>query len=102
VSFYVGRDDLTNYRSKQTHLLVYSLLKQPRTVILLTHRHSLQALRYALPPELEIVEQKHFGLREIPGLPETVMQMLTGWMGETALGLCDLAVVEHRSKENAD
>jgi hypothetical protein len=100
VAFYVGRDDLSSFRSKQTHLLLYSLLKQPRTVVLLTHRHSLQGLRYALPPELQIVDERHLGLGEIPGLSESLMQKLTWWLGETSLGLCDIAVVERRREES--
>jgi 4-amino-4-deoxy-L-arabinose transferase-like glycosyltransferase len=96
VAFYLGRDDLRGYRSKETHLLVYFLQTHPRTVLLLTHRHSLQNVRYALPPELCIVEQRHFGLAEVPGLPTHWAERLTGLMGETSLGLCDLVVVEHR------
>jgi hypothetical protein len=98
VAFYVGRDDLSNYRSKQTHLLVYFLLRQPRTVVLLTHRHSLEGLRHALPPELRVVDEKHLGLRALPGLSEALMEKVAWWMGETSLGLCDLAVIERRDE----
>jgi hypothetical protein len=96
-SFYTDRADLQNYRSKQTHLLVRHLQDQPRTVLLLTHRHSLQGLRYALTPDLQIVDVCHLGLRALPGLPERLAQKFTWFMGETSLGLCDIAVVEHRS-----
>jgi Dolichyl-phosphate-mannose-protein mannosyltransferase len=95
-AFYIGRDDLQSYRSKQTHLLVRYLQDQPRTVLLLTHRHSLQGLRYALTPDLRVVDVRHFGLGAIPGLPEKLTQKLTWFMGETSLGLCDIAVVERR------
>lgn len=54
VSFYLGRDDLQNFRSKQTPSMIQQLLKQPRTVILFTHRHSLEALRQVLPPQLRL------------------------------------------------
>jgi hypothetical protein len=45
---------------------------------------------------MEIVHEVHFGLQEIPGVPRSMMKPLLGLMGETALGLCDVAVVEHR------
>jgi hypothetical protein len=97
-SFYLGRDDLQSYRSKQTHLLVHFLQDQPRAVLLLTHRHSLQNLRYALTPDLKIVQVQHFGLDPLPGLSHGVAQRLSVFMGETALGLCDVAVIERRSR----
>ncbi len=97
VAFYVGRDDLQSFRSKQTHLLVYFLQQRPRTVILFTHRHSLQGLKQALPPELHLVDEKHFGLGDLPGVPEAVAQKINWLMGETPLGLCDVAVVERKN-----
>ncbi|HEY8505286.1 MAG TPA: glycosyltransferase family 39 protein [Gemmataceae bacterium] len=88
VAFYFGRDDLINYRSKETHLLVQSLLARPRTIILLTHRHSLEALRQALPEGLQISES--VSLRHEPsGWP-----LLDRLAGDTPWGLCDIAVVE--------
>jgi hypothetical protein len=98
-AFYIGRDDLQSYRSKQTHLLVRYLQDQPRTVLLLTHRHSLQGLRYALTPDLRVVDVRHFGLAALPGLPDKLTQNFTWFMGETSLGLCDIAVVERRPHE---
>lgn len=95
-AFYVGRDDLQSYRSKQTHLLVRFLQQREKTVLLLTHRHSLQGLQYALTPDLRITDKRHFGLSDIPGVPEGIAQKLSWFMGETSLGLCDIAVVEHR------
>jgi hypothetical protein len=96
VGFYAGREDLRTFRSKQTHLLVYDLQQRPRTVLLLTHRHSLQALRHALPPELQVTGEKHLGLGELPGVPSGLSQSLTWFLGETALGLCDVVVIERR------
>jgi 4-amino-4-deoxy-L-arabinose transferase-like glycosyltransferase len=96
IAFYIERDDLRSYRSKQTPLLVQFLEQQPRTVLLLTHRHSLDGLRYVLPPDLEIVDQRHFGLGGLPGLSESAAQKISWLMGETSLGLCDLAVVQHK------
>lgn len=54
VGFYLKRDDLRNYRSKETPAMVQELLLQPRTVILFTHRHSLEGLREVLPPQLRL------------------------------------------------
>jgi hypothetical protein len=88
VSFYLKRDDVRTYRSKHTHLLVEKLRERRRSVVLCTHRHTLVGLRQALPGDLRIVEERHFGLDEAMG------ETLRGWMGETAMGLCDVAVVE--------
>lgn len=54
VAFYLGREDLRNFRSKETLELIRFLLEQPRTVILFTHRHSLAGLRSVLPRELRL------------------------------------------------
>jgi hypothetical protein len=89
VAFYLGRDDLPNTRSKFVHLFVADLLSRPRTVVLLTHRHSLEALKFALPPELRITRAESFKQR-LPG-----PAVLTKIVGDTPWGLCDLAVVEN-------
>lgn len=54
VAFYLRRDDLRSYRSKETPTLIADLLDQPRTVILFSHRHALETLRTVLPPELQL------------------------------------------------
>ncbi len=56
VAFYTGRDDLRNIRSKQSQTLVEDMLTRPRTVVLFTHRHSLETLKEVLPPRLRIAE----------------------------------------------
>jgi hypothetical protein len=66
------------------------LRKQPRTVVLFTHRHSLEALRYSLPPDLVIVEVVTFKREKSVGAWFDVLTTETPW------GLCDLAVVEKR------
>lgn len=71
VAFYLGRSDFRSFRSKQTPDLIQFLLGRPKTVVLFSHRHSLQQLRDVLPPELVI--------------------STTG-----PLGACDLAVVENK------
>jgi 4-amino-4-deoxy-L-arabinose transferase-like glycosyltransferase len=95
VSFYLGRDDLRTFRSKQIDALRTALQEQPRTVLLFTHRHSLGAFRQFLPPELHLVDETHFGLIRLPGVPDWLAQKITVWTGETPLDLCDVAVVEH-------
>jgi hypothetical protein len=99
VSFYVERDDLRSYRSKETHLLVGFMQKHARSVVVFTHRHALEGLRHALTPDLRLVEEKHFGLRRVSFLPDALAQTLTWLMGETSLGLCDVAVVERLRKD---
>ena len=71
VAFYLKRDDLRNYRSKYTHKLLEELQKQPRTVVLFSHRHSCELLKNALPENLHMT--------------------YTG-----PLGLCSMAVVERK------
>jgi len=48
VAFYLGRDDIHTYRSKETHLLVGFLQQHPGTVVLFAHRHSLGGFQQAL------------------------------------------------------
>lgn len=96
VAFYVGRDDLRNYRSKETNQLIQFLRGNPRSVLLLTHRHSLQALQYALPADLQVVDSRRLGLNGLGGLSDAWAQRLNFLMGETSLGLADIAVIEKR------
>jgi 4-amino-4-deoxy-L-arabinose transferase-like glycosyltransferase len=96
VSFHLGRDDLRCYRSKDIEDLRALVRARPRTVILCTHRHSLRGLHQLLPPEMRITDEVHLGLDDVPGVPRPFRKPLALLMGETALGLCDVAVVEHR------
>lgn len=102
VSFYLGRADLHCYRSKDIEELRALVRYRPRTVILCTHRHSLRGLHELLPPDVKIVEEVHFGLRPIAGVPRWLMKPLVALMGETALGLCDIAVVENNCPGRVD
>jgi 4-amino-4-deoxy-L-arabinose transferase-like glycosyltransferase len=88
VGFYLGRDDLRCFREKQLVQFLDALHERPRTVVLCTHRHTLTGLRAALPPDLRVAREIHFGLSE--GLTER----LRNAMGETVLGLCDVVVIE--------
>ena len=94
VAFYLGRDDVHAYRSKDIDDLRALVRAQPRTVILGTHRHSRLALHQLLPADVRIVEEVHVGLDNLPGVPPAAMKVLAVLMGETALGLSDLTVVE--------
>jgi hypothetical protein len=94
IAFYLGRDDLRTFRSKDIEELRTLVRIQPRTVILCTHRHSLEGLKQLLPPEVRIVREIRMGLFAIRGVPKWLMKPLIRLMGETALGLSDLAVVE--------
>jgi hypothetical protein len=96
VAFYLGRADLRAYRSKDIEALRYLVRTQPRTVILCTHRHSLAGLKELLPPEVRVTDEVRLGLADIRGVPRWLMRPLARLMGETALGLCDVAVVERR------
>jgi 4-amino-4-deoxy-L-arabinose transferase-like glycosyltransferase len=96
VGFYLRRDDLKCFRSKEIDSLRAALRAKPRTVVLCTHRHSLGGLREALPPELWLHDEKRFKLEDIPGVPERLMEKIIKVAGETPWGLCDVAVVERR------
>jgi 4-amino-4-deoxy-L-arabinose transferase-like glycosyltransferase len=89
--FYLERDDLQATRSKFVHLLIADLLTRERTVVLFTHRHSLELLKESLPPELTIRHSATFrGQSAGPA-------WLTRLVGDSPWGLCDLAVI-HNSR----
>jgi hypothetical protein len=98
VAFYLGRDDLRTFRSKEIEELRTLVRSQPRTVILCTHRSSLRGLKQLLPPEVVVAREERMGLADIPGVPATLMRPLKRLMGETALGLGDVAVVERKRR----
>jgi 4-amino-4-deoxy-L-arabinose transferase-like glycosyltransferase len=101
VAFYLRRDDLRHFRSKQIHELRAVLAEQPKTVILLTHRHSLQGLRETLPPQARLVHAVHFGLEAPAFCPDSLRDKLVRCLGTTALNLCDLAIVEWSTRRAA-
>jgi 4-amino-4-deoxy-L-arabinose transferase-like glycosyltransferase len=102
VAFYLGREEVTWFRSKEIEKLREALRDNPKTVLLLSHRHSLAALNLVLPPEFEIKPAAHFGLPPVAGVPPGWGRSLAKTMGETALGLADLAVVEPRRMDGEE
>jgi hypothetical protein len=80
VAFYLERDDLCSYRSKETAALVQHLHRQPRTVMLFTHRHSAQGLDSVL---------KASGMR-LTGLTP----LSRSWVSLFKTEYCYMAVVE--------
>jgi 4-amino-4-deoxy-L-arabinose transferase-like glycosyltransferase len=94
VAFYLGRDDLRSFRSKEIDAVRQALQERPRSVVLCGHRSTLEGLRHALPGDLRVTQVRHFSLPPFPGLPEELAQRFIQWTGRTPLGLCDLAVVE--------
>jgi 4-amino-4-deoxy-L-arabinose transferase-like glycosyltransferase len=98
VAFYLGREDVAWYRSKEIDKLRQALRRHPKTVLLLSHRHSYSALEQALPPEFDMQRQAHFGLPPVPGVPVALGRSLAKSMGETALDLADLVEVQPRHR----
>jgi 4-amino-4-deoxy-L-arabinose transferase-like glycosyltransferase len=96
IAFYLGRCDVRSYRSKEIEDLRDLVRCQPRVVVLCTHRNSFEGLEQLLPPEVKVVEHLSMGLPDIPGVPRRWMKPLKKWLGQTALGLGDVAVVQPR------
>ena len=86
VAFGTGRADMKQVRSKDLNELFVVAHFEKRTVVLLTHEHSIDALTEQLPPSLRIVERVNFE-NENPSA-------LTKLIGTTPWGLCDIAVIE--------
>ena len=97
VAFYLGREDFKNYRSKDFDEFRDVLLSRQKTVVLCTHRHALQGLKQLLPEELEVRQEYRVNLKEPSFLPKELGKKVPKLLGETALGLCDIAVIEHRT-----
>ncbi len=94
VAFYLGRADVRSYRSKEIEDLRELVRTRPRVVILCTHRSSFEGLQQLLPPEVKVVEHARLDLADLPGVPRQWMKPLRKWLGQTALGLGDVAVVQ--------
>lgn len=88
VAFYTGRDDLKSCRTKVSQELVEELILHDRSVVLFTHRHSLETFKQVLPPQLKVTEEtavKHAG---------TGAKILDDLVGDGPWGLCHVAVIE--------
>jgi 4-amino-4-deoxy-L-arabinose transferase-like glycosyltransferase len=97
-AFYLGRNDFLNYRSKETPELIQFLMGQGRTVILFTHRHSMQTLRQVLPPgELAMTDETPLYDSARAGLEGLKYLWSKSPLGDSSRdsnsGLCYMAVV---------
>lgn len=88
VAFYTDRDDLKSCRTRVSQELVEALIQRDRSVVLFTHRHSLDTFKQVLPPQLKVTEAIAV---KPPGKGGAVLDNL---VGDGAWGLCHVAVVE--------
>jgi 4-amino-4-deoxy-L-arabinose transferase-like glycosyltransferase len=88
VAFYTHRDDLKSCRTSVSQELIEQLIQRDRSVVLFTHRHSLDTFKQVLPPILKVTEVivvKHKG---------SGAKFLDDAIGDGAWGLCHVAVIE--------
>jgi 4-amino-4-deoxy-L-arabinose transferase-like glycosyltransferase len=71
VSFYVGRADFMAIHTKEMARFLAELDKNPRTVVLFGHRHSLESLKHFLPPHLSLAESAPMGLCDVGVIERT-------------------------------
>jgi len=83
VAFYLGRDDFSSYRSKETKNLLHFLQDQPRTTIIFTHRHSPDGLNSVLPAA-------HLRMKDLTPICRS-------WAGFFQLEECKMAVIEKQN-----
>jgi len=88
VAFYTDRDDLKSCRTRVSQELVEELIQHDRSVVLFTHRHSLDTFKQVLPPQLKVTDVIAV---KAPGKGGQVLDNL---VGDGAWGLCHVAVVE--------
>ena len=88
VAFYTDRDDLKSCRTKISQELVEALILRDRSVVLFTHRHSLDTFKQVLPPMLKVTEV--IAVR----YPGTGAHLLDKLVGDGPWGLCHIAVIE--------
>ena len=94
-SLRLGRTDIPSFRSKEFDNFRAELMSRPRTIVLCTHRHSLQGLKQLLPAQCRVVREAPCTLPDIPWLPSAWQDKVRTLLGTTALGLCDAAVIEY-------
>ena len=88
-SFYLCRDDLVATRTKNIGDTINDCYSRPRTIIMFTHRHSMEAFAQAIPPHLnmKVIPLADFRSKD----REDVMNWLCG---ASPWGLCSIAAVE--------
>ncbi len=94
-SLRLGRTDIPSFRSKDFDRFRADLMSRPKTIVLCTHRHSLQGLKQLLPAQCRVVREAACALPDIPWLPSAWQDKARTLLGTTALGLCDAALIEY-------
>jgi 4-amino-4-deoxy-L-arabinose transferase-like glycosyltransferase len=87
LAFAVGRRDFDRTRSRDQNQLILDSHFRPRTVVLFTHRHSLDGFLKNLPPSLTVTQST--------SLKRTTSKSF--WdrlVGDSPWGLCDIVVVQ--------
>lgn len=90
-SFYLGRNDIHAMRTKNIGDLINDCYSRPRTIIMFTHRHSLEAFAQALPPQLnmKLTPLADFRSRDRDNIIDKAL-------GGAPWGLSAIAAVERR------
>lgn len=88
VAFYTDRADIQSCRTRVSQELIEALIQRDRSVVLFTHKHSLDTFKQVLPPQLRVTEAVAV---TAPGSSARALDKL---VGEGAWGLCHVAVVE--------
>ena len=88
MAFYTDRADIRSCRTRVSQELVEALIQRDRSVVLFTHRHSLDTFRQVLPPQLKVTEAVSVTH------PSTGAKALDKLVGDGAWGLCHVAVIE--------
>lgn len=89
-SFYLARNDMYATRTKNIGDLINQCHARPRTVIMFTHRHSMEAFAQALPPQLfmKLTPLADFRNKDAGGMMDKAF-------GGAPWGLSAIAAVEH-------
>ena len=94
ISWHLNRANIRHFRSKDFDAFRADILSRPRTVVLCTHRHSLAGLKQLLPPRVRVSREIRCEIPNLPIVPNEWQIPAKIFLGETALGLCDVAVLE--------
>ncbi len=90
-SFYLGRDDFRATRTKNIGDIINDCYTRPRTVIMFTHRHSMESFAQALPPHLNMKLTPLADFRT-----KNSLSIMDKAVGGAPWGLCAIAAVERR------